>query len=81
MIGSSFEVDMISGSPPVRSTLLISGCSRIYAIPAETSRTTSSLSSMNSRLRKQNLQYAPQTSLHSSKAVSEYLCSRPGTFV
>ncbi len=36
---------------------------------------------MNSRLRKQYRQYAPQTSLHSSSTVSAYLCWAPRAMV
>ena len=77
MIGSSLEVAMMRGSPPVSRTLLISGCVRMYSKPSLTSLVTSSFSSMSRRLRKQNRQYAAHTSLTSNSAVESYLCSTP----
>jgi len=77
----SGRVSSVSGSPPVKRTLVISLSSRMYSIFSDTSLTVSRSQDINNRFRKQKRQIPPQTSVRSRTPVWPYLCWRPGFFV
>src|SRR4030042_9508 len=69
--------ESVKGSPPLKTTVSISGCLCRYDLFSSMFFVTSSLFCPTNLFLKQCLQYPPQTELANTKAVFLNLCCRP----